>query len=319
MQISRRILLACATTGILIPFILFADTEAQIKARQALEQKLGLAPSEPAATPAQAAPQTPPAQPAPAAQPTPAPAVKADSAAIEKARQALEQKLRELNGQPQTESPVAAPTTTVPAMTQSTPAQTPEVQSKPVTPLIPDSAAIEKARQALEQKMRELNGQSPVETPATTPAPGTEFTQTPAAQSKPIIADSQTIEKARQALEQKMKELDESFWPTPEESNATSVEKAREAMLKKMAEDQQQKELAAQKEQEKLKQQAEAKQNHIEQQKENPLGFPPIQGPPTGLSPEKEQQLQALLKDYEADKITPEQYHAQRAKILAEP
>jgi hypothetical protein len=159
--------------------------------------------------------------------------------------------------------------------------------------------------------MRELNGQPQSETPAT-PTPNTEFTQTPAAQMKPSMSDSQTIEKARQALEQKLKELNESLWPKPEESNSATVEKAREAMLKKIAEDQQQKELAAQKAQEQ-------KQNQVEQQKQNPLGFAPIQGPPTGLSPEKEQQLQALLKDYEADKITPEQYHAQRAKILAEP
>jgi hypothetical protein len=33
----------------------------------------------------------------------------------------------------------------------------------------------------------------------------------------------------------------------------------------------------------------------------------------------KEQELQALLEKYKADQITPEEYHKQRAAILAEP
>jgi hypothetical protein len=47
--------------------------------------------------------------------------------------------------------------------------------------------------------------------------------------------------------------------------------------------------------------------------------FPPIQAPPLGISAEKQQRLQDLLQKYRADQITPEQYHEQRAKILAEP
>jgi hypothetical protein len=33
----------------------------------------------------------------------------------------------------------------------------------------------------------------------------------------------------------------------------------------------------------------------------------------------KEQRLGVLLQQYKADQITPQEYHAQRAKILAEP
>jgi hypothetical protein len=33
----------------------------------------------------------------------------------------------------------------------------------------------------------------------------------------------------------------------------------------------------------------------------------------------KEQQLETLLAQYKADQISPEQYHKQRAAILAEP
>ena len=47
--------------------------------------------------------------------------------------------------------------------------------------------------------------------------------------------------------------------------------------------------------------------------------FTPIPGPPPSVSADKEQRLQELLRKYRADQITPEEYHQQRAKILAEP
>jgi len=48
------------------------------------------------------------------------------------------------------------------------------------------------------------------------------------------------------------------------------------------------------------------------------LGLKPIVAPPLPISPMQEAQLQALLEKYEANAITPEQYQAARAKILAE-
>jgi hypothetical protein len=44
----------------------------------------------------------------------------------------------------------------------------------------------------------------------------------------------------------------------------------------------------------------------------------PLAGPPLPISAEKEQRLTELLQKYKADQITPEQYHTERAKILAE-
>jgi hypothetical protein len=46
--------------------------------------------------------------------------------------------------------------------------------------------------------------------------------------------------------------------------------------------------------------------------------LPPLSAPPLPISAAKDQQLQALLQRYKADQITPEQYQAERAKILAE-
>jgi hypothetical protein len=42
-------------------------------------------------------------------------------------------------------------------------------------------------------------------------------------------------------------------------------------------------------------------------------------GPPTGLSASKTQRLADLNQQYNMDKVTPEEYHRQRAKILSEP
>ena len=41
--------------------------------------------------------------------------------------------------------------------------------------------------------------------------------------------------------------------------------------------------------------------------------------PESPLSADKQQRLAELLKKYRADEIGPEQYHTERAKILAEP
>jgi hypothetical protein len=49
------------------------------------------------------------------------------------------------------------------------------------------------------------------------------------------------------------------------------------------------------------------------------LSLPPLMGPSSPLPPAKQQKLDELLNLYRADRITPEQYHDQRAKILAEP
>jgi hypothetical protein len=49
------------------------------------------------------------------------------------------------------------------------------------------------------------------------------------------------------------------------------------------------------------------------------MQFPPMQAPDLPIPGAKIQKLHALLQQYKADQITPEQYQAARAKILAEP
>jgi hypothetical protein len=49
------------------------------------------------------------------------------------------------------------------------------------------------------------------------------------------------------------------------------------------------------------------------------LGLKPIGAPALPISAAKEEQLQALLAQYRADQISPSEYQAKRADILAEP
>lgn len=49
------------------------------------------------------------------------------------------------------------------------------------------------------------------------------------------------------------------------------------------------------------------------------LGLKPINAPALPINASKEQRLQMLLDKYKADQITPQEYHAQRAAIIAEP
>jgi hypothetical protein len=46
--------------------------------------------------------------------------------------------------------------------------------------------------------------------------------------------------------------------------------------------------------------------------------FPPLQAPDLDVPAEKQQRLAELLRRYRADEISPEQYHAERAKILGQ-
>jgi hypothetical protein len=46
--------------------------------------------------------------------------------------------------------------------------------------------------------------------------------------------------------------------------------------------------------------------------------FQPLPAPALPISNDKQQRLKDLLSKYRADEITPEQYHQERAKILAE-
>ncbi|HWQ90389.1 MAG TPA: hypothetical protein VN673_01870, partial [Clostridia bacterium] len=112
MQISKLLLAVCAVTAgaVALP-VQGADTEAQAKAREALRQKMNetapaaqpapVAPQTPVAPKAPKAPVVPVAEPAPAAPVLNAVPVAADPEAVAKAREAVRQKMLELDRQQQ--------------------------------------------------------------------------------------------------------------------------------------------------------------------------------------------------------------------------
>ena len=240
MQISRCFLIGCVATGFLFPsMLLSADTAAQIKARQALEQKLQSAPSQPmTATPAASSNLPVAAGPVLAA---PKPSNPQD---IEKAREAL----RKAMGTP---APAAAP------MRPSQPAQvapmaTPSMTMPPVAGPAPSNPQdIEKAREALRQSLRSTQPQPVVTAPVVTPPRMTAPTVSAPAVAMPTPADEQKLEKAREALRQKLNENSQPmtqapsayepgaapsaiFSPIPQPADPQAAEKAREALRQTM-------------------------------------------------------------------------------------
>jgi hypothetical protein len=119
----------------------------------------------------------------------------------------------------------------------------------------------------------------PVPAPAVQAAPNNTL-------AAPPPVDSDSIAKARDALRKKMAELETQ---PPAEAPAVAATPVTEAPAKK-----------------------------TKTLKGTPA-FPPLQGPAPAVSAGKQERLAELLRKYRADQVTPEEYHVQRAKILAEP
>jgi len=182
-------------------------------------------------------------------------------------------------------------------------------------PRADETEAQKRAREALRQKMLETEGQPQ---PATPPAPATPTppaaapppTVAPAAtpQAAPVAvlpvssADNEAQARARVALRQAMGEGQAgmppgsvALWmPAGTENAAQAL--AREALWQAMRE-------------------FDAQQSVIH----GTIAFQPMVPPPAAVSGPKAGRLAELLSRYRVDLITPEDYHKQRASILAEP
>jgi hypothetical protein len=150
----------------------------------------------------------------------------------------------------------------------------------------------------------------------------------PAAQPSPAPValppgDSESIAKAREALRQKMKELEAQ---PPASTNAPASAAAKPAQTKPKATaspapavakpaEAKPKPTASKPE---GKPTADTVQKKPAAVKATPA-FPPIQAPPPAISADKQQRLVELLRKYKAEELTPEEYHLQRAKIMSEP
>ena len=277
---TSKILLAVGATLVLSLSVRGADNDAQAKARQALEQQLN-----------QPAPQPTPSSPQPIS-PAPRPAKK------------------------------APPAPAAPVMTPAEPQPATVLETTPGA----DEQSIAKAREAMRQKIGELSTEAtpaPAPTPPPSVAPAPTAAPSPpapvAAEPPPKVvppppaespstltpgsepaASPEAIAKARDAVRQKMAELPVPQVEQSAPENPAAIDKARQAMYDKM-------------------QQLPPETGPEGSAGKTPMQFPPLEGPELPISGAKVQKLHALLAKYKADQITPEQYQAERAKILAEP
>lgn len=308
MQISRCLLWACGTaTALLLPLATLhgQDNEAQSKARQALDQKLNelTPPAEPAPAPpappapapkatVPAAPQTPP--PPPAKKHRPAKAASQSAAWPEyqdttpapqrkELEDALHEKMIELHQPPHP----AAAQTEAPAPAPPAPvAAAPEATANPPAALMPPQA---------------VAAQPAPPMAATEKAPEMVSSQGDGKYGHVMLppeASPEQREKAFEALQQ----TQPGYQPNPSASTLSSTPGAKPAPSAPMA-----------------SQAPPAPRSAPERPKAVKSSLPPLPTPPPAVSSSKEMQLQQLLQRYMDDQITPEQYHDQRAKILAQP
>jgi hypothetical protein len=297
MRIEIRFLVVCvAVLGLLPLYGRAEDNEAQSKARAALDKMLnesqGQHPAAAAQPPAAAPVQTPAAPTAPAsmalAQAEAPPILDAppaaDPAAIEKAREVMRRKMDELQSQSAaTAAPPVTKTAPAPAFAQPAATPPPAAAAPPVTKPIPAPAPPPAAAVAAPAAVKAVSS------PAST---GFSEQAAESALNAPAPADAAATAKALEVMRQKMNEmqgqkpLENASFPPAQVGLPPQQAKTAPAPAAGL--------------------------------KGSPA-FPPVEGPPLPISAAKDQRLQELLRRYKADEITPEQYHQQRAKILAEP
>jgi hypothetical protein len=192
-----------------------------------------------------------------------------------------------------------------PAPIAKTPKNAPAASGQ-VTASRPDSEKVAKARQALEEKMRELDSQGTQPAVVSQPTVSQPAVETPRV-SRPVVASQpppakpvfHTPEIGSTSQPRVSTQTSDSNEPLPTPPPVNKVHKSEQA-----------------------KQATRPKPNRPTEPKP---GLAPRQvyalpsGPPAPVSADKVQKLNILLQQYQADRVTPEQYQQERAKILAGP
>ncbi|HOX55379.1 MAG TPA: hypothetical protein P5205_01430 [Candidatus Paceibacterota bacterium] len=323
MQISKSFLVVCAAMYcVAVVPLRAADTEAQIKAREALEKKFNELQSQPpAAMPAPRAtiPQTQ-TQPAPVVVPAPAP-----QPAPTVTAPVMEPSVggRTIPPAQWAPPPVRRPRTSRSASQAApapvvAPAVAPATTPVLVAPTPMDSQSIARAREVLRQKMAELQAQPGTATPQpviAAPPPAAVTVPAPAMAPPPVVQPvAPAVQPVPAATIPAVQPAATPMLAAPTPADPTLLAKAQEALDLKM------KELAAHPPVEPTAPASSTQKVTKRPTAEQILqSFPPLQGPPPAVATAKQQRLDELLAKYKADQITPEEYHQQRARILAEP
>jgi len=292
------------------------DSDATQQAREQLRRKVAeLTPTETRPSETVVAKPTPVVE-QPVAKPPPpkvAPTSAKSDGQVENAREALRKKIAEIEAQ----KPVATPTPppVVAAPTQA-PAPPPVVAAPPPPPVVAKPAPAPTPPPVVSKS-----------TPTPAVSTGAEFAAVPA------IPDSAEIAKAREEMHKRIAELESqpkplglqpkpsptppkpvafvppakpnvSFEPVEGIAPGTSAVAIYEPGKTSA------KGLSA-KERERMEAERAAMRT--------PASFNTVEVPPPAISAAKAEKLAELLRKYKTDEITPEQYHKERAKVLAEP
>jgi len=289
------------------------------KLRSALREKMDQIPAQPSTTsqpagaaakkrPAPTVVQTPAARPTPPAQPTVRP-----SATPQVATPSVQQQPAPTSAAPSVRQPPAV-TPVQPVPTQTPQAVAPSVSPGAAAEVVfeppPDSELVARQREAVRKKMEQLQVQPPQQV-VTRPAPTKPATGSAAAApvrprpTVPSVASpgSQPSPVTAQTTPQVPAVQSQAVSP-PVATPPVAAETARDNAIQ-AAELQ----AATKPKQEKRSKKAPAR---------SALTFTQLEGPASPLSADKHQRLEELLRRYQADEITPAQYHQERAKILAQ-
>ncbi len=184
--------------------------------------------------------------------------------------------------------------------TQQKPAKPPTTAAPPTALATPEQ--IERLRESTRQKIAAKPAKPP-----TTDAAG--FSEVPTAAPPTALATPEQIERLRESTRQKIAELNaQGKGGATVTAAAQSLEPAAGGVPQTKLAAEEAKALAAQ-------EKSAAKAKHAL----TATAFAPIPPPPTNYSATKETRLADLLKKYKTDEISPDAYHTERAKILAEP
>ena len=324
MQIFKHFLLACSIAIATSPLYLQAqDTDAQAAARAALQQKMrdlkGAAGTieTPAAAPEnlptppepkmKVQPVAPPMSEPTAATPanSPAPFVLPEGASpdlIEQARQATRARVAELQGNRKTaiRAGQEAPSPAFEPVFQPV-AETVTTATKVTEPAKPSKAELRAAKEREAAEKRAAAEQ--------------------VAAAKKAAQEQATKEKAGAAAAAKTAQAASMKAPVDEAKTAVDKQKTEAKAAMKAEADAKAKAAADAKAREVAEKAATkaAKKAKPESAHAAPMAFAPLEAPATNLPTTKEQALSSLTEQYKADKISAEEYHQQRAKILAEP
>jgi hypothetical protein len=156
----------------------------------------------------------------------------------------------------------------------------------------------------MRQKLQQVEGLPPAAPVAAAPSvpaqPATTATApAPLPPPQPVAQpelDPQVLAKAREAVRQKLNEVEAQ--PTPQKPQVVAQPSKPSTQTPAVAESKPARKLVR------------------PATFQSKLNFPPLDGPAVSLSPEKQQQLNILLQKYKAEELTPEQYHAERARII---